>query len=73
MPEFNQAVTFEIIDSLKNNSRKYLLISDDSCEKTWNSSNFVLFTTTGKRPALNNFYFEHNLFNQNKLGRDVEL
>ena len=31
--EFVKGVNFEFIDSLKNNSTKYLLIFDDSCEE----------------------------------------
>ena len=31
--EFVQGVKFEFIDSLKNNSTKYLLIFDNSCEE----------------------------------------
>ena len=30
--EFVQGVNFELIDSLKNNGTKYLVIFDDSCE-----------------------------------------
>ena len=31
--EFVQGVNFEIIDSLKNNGMKYLLVFEDSCEE----------------------------------------
>ena len=39
--ELVQGVNFEIIDSLKNNGTKYLLIFDDSCEEICNSKAFV--------------------------------
>ena len=39
--EFVQGVSFEFIDSLKNNGTKYLLIFDDSREEICNSKAFV--------------------------------
>ena len=35
--EFVKGVNFELIDSLKNNGTKYLLIFDDSCEEVCSS------------------------------------
>ena len=66
-------VSFEIIDSLKKNGTKYLLIFDDSCEKNFNSKAFADIATTGRHRGLSTNYIKHNLFHQNKLGRDVEL
>ena len=71
--EFVQGVNFEFIDSLKNNGTKYLLIFDDSCEKICNSKAFVDIATAGRHRGLSTFYIKHNLFQQSKLGRDVEL
>ena len=71
--EFVQGVNFEFIDSLKNNGRKYLLIFDDSCEEICNSKAFVDIATAGRHRGLSTIYNKHNLFNQSKLGRDVEL
>ena len=71
--QFVQGVNFEIIDSLKNNSTKYLLIFDDSCEEICNSKAFVDIVTAGRHRGLSTIYIEHNLFHQSKLGRDVEL
>ena len=71
--EFVQRVNFEYIDSLKNNATKYLLISDDSCEKICNSKAFVDIATAGRHRGLSTIYIEHNLFHQSKLGRDFEL
>ena len=71
--EFVQGVTFEFIDSLKNNGTKYLLIFDDSCEEICNSKAFVDIATAGRNRGLNTIYIKHNLFHQSKLGKDVEL
>ena len=71
--EFVQGVSFEFIDSLKNNGRKYLLIFDDSWEEICNSKAFVDNATAGRHRGLSTIYIKHNLFQQSKLGRDVEL
>ena len=71
--EFVQGAHFEIINSLKNNSTKYLLIFDDSCAEISNSKEFVDIATAGRHRGFSTIYIEHNLFHQSKLGRDVEL
>ena len=71
--EFVQGVSFEFIDSLKNNGTKYLLIFNDSCEEICNSKAFVDIATAGRHRGLSTIYIKHNLFHQSKLGRDVEL
>ena len=71
--ELVQGKNFEFIDSLKNNGTKYLLIFDDSCEEIWNSKVFVDIATAGRHQGLCTIYIKHNLFHQNRLGRDVEL
>ena len=71
--EFLQCVNFEFIDSLENNSTKYLLIFDDSCEENCNSKAFVDIATTGRHRGLSTIYIKHNFFHQSKLGRDIEL
>ena len=70
---FVRGVNFEIIDSLKNNGTKYLLIFGDSCEEICNSKAFVDIATAGRHRGLSTIYIKHNLFHQSKLGRDVEL
>ena len=70
---FVQGVIFEFIDSLKNNGTKYSLMFDPSCENIWNSKAFVEIATAGRLRGLSTVYIKHNLFHQNKLGRDVEL
>ena len=71
--EFVRGVNFEIIDSLKNNGTKNLLIFDDSCDKICNSKAFVDIATAGRPRGLSTIYIKHNLFHQSKLVRDVEL
>ena len=71
--EFVRGVNFEFIDSLKNNGTKYLLIFDDSCEEICNSKAFFDIATAGRHRGLSTIYIKHNLFQQSKLGRDVEL
>ena len=71
--EFVRGVSFEFIDSLKNNGTKYLLTFDDSCEEICNSKAFVDIATAGRPRGLSIIYIKHNLFHQSKLGRDVEL
>ena len=71
--EFVQGVSFEFIDSLKNNVTRYLLLFDDSCEENCNSKVFVDIATAGRHRGLSTIYIKHNLFHQSKLGRDVVL
>ena len=71
--EIVRGVNFEIIDSLKNNGTKYLLVSDDSCEEICNSKAFFDIAYAGRHRGLSTIYIKHNLFQQSKLGRDVEL
>ena len=71
--EFVRGVDIEFIDSLKSKGTKYLLSFDDSCEKICNSKAVVGIATAWSYRGLSTIYIEHNLFHQNKLGRDVEL
>ena len=71
--EFLRGVSFEFIDSLKNNGTKYLSTIDDSCEEICNSKVFVDIATAGRHRGLSTIYIKQNLFHQSKLGRDVEL
>ena len=68
-----QGVNFEFIDSLKINGTKYLLIFDDSCQEICNSKAFADIATAGRHWGLSTIYIKHNIFQQSKLGRDVEL
>ena len=71
--EFVCGLNFEIIDSLKNNGTKFLLIFDNSSEKICNSKAFVHIATARRHRGLSTIYIKHNFFHQSKLGRDVEL
>ena len=72
--EFVRGVNFELIDSLKNNSTKYLYkIFDDSCEEICNAKAFFDIATIGRHRVLSTIYIKHNLFHQCKLGKEVEL
>ena len=71
--KFIQGVDFDLVENLRNNGTKYLLIFDDSCEKILNSKEFVKIGTAGRHRGLNTVYIKHNLFHLSKLGRDVEL
>ena len=56
-----RCVNFQIIDSLKNNGTKNLLIFDDSCKKICNSKAFVDFATAGRHSGLITIYIKPNL------------
>ena len=71
--EFVRGVNFEFIASVIKHGTKYLLIFDDSCEEICNSKTFVEIATAGRHRRLSTIYLKHNLFHQDKLGRDVEL
>ena len=62
-----------MIDYLKNNGKKYLLIFDDSAKVICYSKLFVGIATPRKHRGLSTIYIKHNLFHPSKLGRDVEL
>ena len=71
--EFVQSVHFEFINSLKNNGTKYQLKFDDSCSEICSSKEFLDIATAGKDRRFSTIYIKHNLINQSKLGRNVEL
>ena len=66
--EFVQSVHLEIINSLKNNGTKYLLIFDDSCAGICISEEFVATATTSRHRGFSSIYLKHTLFHQSKLG-----
>ena len=71
--EFVQDIHFEFINSLKNNSTKYLLIFDDSSAEICNPKELVGTATAGRHRGFSTIYIKHNLFHQSKLGWDDEL
>ena len=60
--EFVQGVSFEFIDSLKNNGTKDLLIFDDSGEEICNSKAFVNIATAGRHRGLSTIYINTTFF-----------
>ena len=50
--EFVRGINIEFIQSLKNNSIKYLLMFDKPCEKICNSKAFVDIATAGRHRGL---------------------
>ena len=72
-PELDQGVSFDFINSLKNNSTKYPLIPDDSCEEIGNSKALLDTATAGRHHWCSALHIKDNLLHQSKLGRDVEF
>ena len=71
--EFLQRINFEFTDSFENNGIKYLLISNDYCEEICDSKAFVDIATAGRHRSLSTIYIKHKLFQQSKLGGNVEF
>ena len=71
--QFFQGLNFNNLDSIKTNVTKYWLFYDDWYEERCNSKAFIDIATGGRHRGLSNFYIKHNMFDQSKLGRDVEL
>ena len=71
--EFVKGVIFELIDSLKNNGTKYVLIFDDSSEEGCSSKESVKTATAGRHRGLSTLYIQHDLFHKSTLGREIEL
>ena len=71
---FVEGVNFELVQSLKNDGTKYLLIFDDSCSEVCSSDFFEKIATGGRHLGFSAIYIKHNLFHQSKKkGRDIEL
>ena len=60
---------FEITKKLSN----CLLIYDDSCEEIFNDKESVKIATSGRQPKLHVIYVKHNLFQQSKWSRTIDL
>ena len=71
--EFVQGEIIVLIDSLRNNGAKHLVIFDDSCTEFFKSKALVDIATVGRHRGLSRIFIEHSLFHQGKPGRDVEL
>ena len=71
--EFVQGVNFDYKDSLKNNGTKFLLTFDDSLGEICNRKTIFDIATAGRHRRFSTISPRHNLFHQNKLGRDLKL
>ena len=67
--QFKKFSNFEIISSLED----CLLIFDDSCEDVFNDKEFSKLATAGRHKKLSVIYVKHNLFQQSKLSRTIDL
>ena len=50
-----------------------LLVYDDSCEEIFNDKEFVKNATSGRHRKLHVIYVKHNLFQQSKWSRTIDL
>ena len=70
--EFVQGVNLDFIDLLENNRTKYLLIFDDSRQKSCNSREFEEIAVAGRHPGLSTIQMKHYFFHKSKLRRDID-
>ena len=68
---FVEGVNFELVQSLKNDGTKYLLIFDDSCSEVCSSDFFEKIATGGRHLGFSAIYIKHNLFNQSKKRGEI--
>ena len=59
----------QFLNSLENS----LLIIDDSCEEIYNDKEFVKLATTGRHKNINVIYIKHELYQQIKWSRTIDL
>ena len=55
------------------NAEIFLLIFDDSCEEIFYDKEFVKLATAGRHKKMNVIYVKHNLYQQNKWSRTIDL
>lgn len=67
--QFIQFTTLEITKQLDN----CLLVFDDSCEEIYNDKEFSKIATSGRHRQLHVIYVKHNLFQQSKFSRTIDL
>ena len=66
---FERHANLEFLNSLAN----CLPIIDDSCEEIYNEKEFVRLATAGRHKQINVIYIKHNLYQQSKWSRTVDL
>ena len=67
--QFKKFSSFELISQLEN----CLLIFDDSCEDIFNDKEFSKLATAGRHRNISVIYVKHNLFQQSKWSRTIDL
>ena len=68
--EFKQFSGFELVSEIENN----LLVFDDSFEEIFNDKEFSkLATNAGRHRNISVIYVKHNLFQQSKWSRTIDL
>ena len=55
------------------NLETVLLVFDDSCDDIYNVKEFVRLATAGRHRGLNVIYVKHNLFQQSRWSRTIDL
>ena len=65
-------VKFNGFDGLRN-IENVLLVFDDSCEDIYNDNEFVKLATAGRHKGLDVIYVKHNLFQQSRWSRTIDL
>ena len=66
---FTKFSGFEFSSQLEN----CLLVFDDSCEEIFNDKEFSKFATAGRHRNISVIYVKHNLFQQSKWSRTIDL
>ena len=61
--------SFEIV----NNLRDCMIVFDDTCEEIFNEKDFVKLATAGRHKIVHVIYVKHNLFQQSKQSRTIDL
>ena len=66
---FKKYANLEFLNNLEN----CLLIIDDSCEENYNDKEFFKLATARRHKKINVIYIKHNLYQQSKWSRTVDL
>ena len=66
---FKKYANLEFLNNLEN----CLLIIDDSCEEIYKDKEFVKLATAGRHKKINVIYIKHNLYQQSKWSRTIDL
>ena len=67
--EFIKLSSFEIV----NNLRDCMIVFDDTCEEFFNEKDFAKLATAGRHQNVHVIYVKHNLFQQSKQSRTIDL